>query len=150
MTLRVFPMRLEEANECVRRWHRHHKPVPGHLWSIGVRSEAGLHGVAIASRPVSIVLDDKLTMEIVRVATDGTMNACSKLYAAVRKAGKAMGYERIYTYTLPEEGGASLRAAGFTFDGEAGGPSKAWHSRPGRNAAPIGDDLVGGKWRWVA
>ena len=24
-----------------------------------------------------------------------------------------------------------------------------WHSREGRTAQPVGNDLVGGKWRWV-
>lgn len=137
MTLRVFPMRLREANACVLRWHRHHKPVPGQAFAVGVRDDDGLHGVAIAGRPVSRMLDDGMTLEITRVATDGTRNACSKLYGAVRKAARAMGYDVILTYTLPEEGGASLRAAGFRCEGEAGGPSKAWHSRPGRSAAPI-------------
>ena len=56
--------------------------------------------------------------------------------------------KRLVTYTLPEEGGASLRAAGFVCDGEAGGPSAAWHNRPNRKAQPVGDDLVGGKLRW--
>lgn len=32
-----------------------------------------------------------------------------------------MGYDRIITYTLASETGASLLAAGFTFDGIAGG-----------------------------
>ena len=150
MSLRVVPMRLAQANECVAKWHRHHKRVPGQLFAVGVMDELGLHGVAIAGRPVAGALDDGLTLEIIRVATDGTRNACSKLLGAVRKAARAMGYEVILTYTLPEEGGASLRAAGFRFDGDAGGPSKAWHSRPGRNVQPIGEDVVGGKWRWVA
>ena len=35
-----------------------------------------------------------------------------------------MGYHRILTYTLESEIGTSLRAAGFTFDGMAGG--KQW------------------------
>jgi hypothetical protein len=72
------------------------------------------------------------------------------LYGACRRAARAMGYERVITYTLPEEGGSSLRAAGFRLDGEAGQPSRKWHNRPGRTAAPVGDDMVGGKWRWVS
>jgi hypothetical protein len=44
-----------------------------------------------------------------------------------------------------------LRAAGFRIDKEdAGGPARLWHSRPGRTASPVGSDLVGGKWRWIA
>lgn len=147
----VVPVRLARANEFVERLHRHHRPVPGALFAIGVQDQAEmLRGVAIVGRPVARMLDDGLSAEIVRTCTDGTRNACSMLLAAARKACKAMGYRRVLTYTLPEEGGASLRAAGFLFDGEAGSPSKGWHSRPGRNAQPIGADLVGGKWRWIA
>ena len=32
---------------------------------------------------------------------------------------------------------------------DAGGCSADWHSRRGRRALPVGDDLVGGKWRWL-
>lgn len=32
---------------------------------------------------------------------------------------------------------------------DAGGKSSDWHNRPGRTAQPVGDDLIGGKWRWV-
>jgi len=78
------------------------------------------------------------------------INACSMLYGAARRAARALGHEPIYTYTLPDEGGASLRAAGFRLDKEdAGGSAAMWHSRPGRTAEPVGDDLVGGKWRWI-
>jgi len=59
-----------------------------------------------------------------------------------------MGYARIITYTLPDEGGASLRASGYLLDGDAGGSGAMWASRPGRAAETIGDDLIGGKWRW--
>ena len=62
-----------------------------------------------------------------------------------------MGYKRIFTYTLPEEGGASLRAAGFILDKyDAGSISKKWHNREGRTCQPVGNDLIGGKWRWIA
>lgn len=130
-------------------YHRHSRPTVGHKFSVGVADDE-LRGVAIVGRPVSRHLDDGTTLEITRVCTDGTPNACSMLYGACRRAAKAMGYARILTYTLPNEGGASLRAAGFIFDGDAGGPSAAWHNRIGRTATPVGDDLIGGKWRWVA
>jgi hypothetical protein len=151
-SLKVVPLPLEDANEFVRRLHRHNKPVLGSKFSVGVRDESGrLRGVAIVGRPVARLLDDGLTVEITRVCTDGTRNACSMLYGACRKAAKAMGYERIFTYTLPEEGGASLRAAGFVLDKEsAGNTHKAWHNRPGRTVEAVGDDLIGGKWRWAA
>ena len=58
-------------------------------------------------------IDDGITVEILRVCTDGTHNCCSMLYGACRRAATALGYRRIVTYTLPSEGGASLRAAGY-------------------------------------
>ena len=68
--------------------------------------------------------------------------------AGIRAA--LFGHRPVITYTLPSEGGASLRAAGFRLDKQnAGGPARDWHNRPGRRVLPIEDaDLVGGKWRW--
>lgn len=150
MALRIVPVTLEQANGFVRRFHRHNKPVVGARFCVGVK-DTELCGVAIAGRPVAPRLDDGLTLEITRVCTDGTRNAASMLYGACRKAARAMGYDRIFTYTLPEEGGASLRAAGFKLDkDDAGGSAKMWHNRDGRTVEPVGNDLVGGKWRWAA
>ena len=165
--LAVVPCDLKTANEFVRRLHRHSRPVVGHKFAVAVAARLpigdarpggagyGMHmdcivGVAIVGRPVAPRLDDGRACEITRLCTDGTPNACSMLYGAARRAARAMGYAPIYTYTLPEEGGASLRAAGFRLDKEdAGGSAAMWHNRPGRTAQPVGDDLVGGKWRWI-
>lgn len=156
--LRVVPCDLKTANEFVRKLHRHSRPVVGHKFAVGVeactRTPDGerwtLVGVAIVGRPVAPRLDNGTAAEVTRLCTDGTRNACSMLYGAARRAARALGHHPIYTYTLPDEGGASLRAAGFRLDKEdAGGSAAMWHSRPGRTAEPVGDDLVGGKWRWV-
>jgi hypothetical protein len=147
--LRIVPVRHAAANDFVRRIHRHNKPTLGAIFCVGVADEE-LRGVAIVGRPIARVWDDGMTLEVLRVATDGARNACSMLYGACRRVGKELGYARILTYTLPEEGGASLRAAGFKFDGDAGGSASAWHNREGRSVEPVGNDLVGGKWRWVA
>lgn len=151
MTLRIVSITLKTANEFVRRLHRHSRPVVGYKFAVGVRDETGiLRGVAIVGRPVAPMLDDGLAAEITRLCTDGARNACSMLYGAARKAARALGHDPVFTYTLPEEGGASLRAAGFRLDKEnAGGSAAMWHSREGRSAQPVGDDLIGGKWRWV-
>lgn len=142
-------MKHAAANEFVRTLHRHSRPTLGAIFCVGVADES-VRGVAICGRPVARHLDDGMTIEILRVATDGARNACSMLYGACRRVAKELGYARVLTYTLPEEGGASLRAAGYRFDGEAGGASAMWHNREGRTAIPVGNDLVGGKWRWVA
>lgn len=119
--LRLKPITLREANEYVKLRHRHHKPVAGHKFSIGCEADGRLVGVIIAGRPVSRYLDDGKTLEVTRLCTDGTKNACSFLYAAAARAASAMGYDRIITYTLDTEDGASLRAAGWTCQGKAGG-----------------------------
>ncbi len=150
MNLRVVPVRHREANEFVRRLHRHSRPTVGAVYCVGVADDSGLRGVAIVGRPVARHFDDGETVEILRVCTDGARNACSMLYGACRRAANALGYAKVITYTLPDEGGSSLKASGFRFDGDAGGPSRLWHSRSNRTAAPVGDDLLGGKWRWVA
>jgi hypothetical protein len=110
--LRLKPVSLSEANEYVKQRHRHHKPVVGHKFSIGCEVDGELAGVVIAGRPVSRYLDDGRTLEVTRLCTDGTRNACSFLYAAAARAAAAMGYDRIITYTLDTENGASLRASG--------------------------------------
>lgn len=61
------------------------------------------------------------TLEVNRLCTDGTPNACSILYAAAYRAARAMGYNRVVTYILDTENGSSLKAAGYTCEGRAGG-----------------------------
>lgn len=132
MTLRIVPVSLKEANDFVAAWHRHHLPVVGHKFSIGVADEEGtLHGVAIVGRPVARHYDDGLTLEVNRTATDSTPNANSMLYGAAWRAAKALGYGRLITYTMAGESGASLRAAGWTLLAERPG-RKGWDapSRP--------------------
>ena len=127
--LEIRPITLRAANAEVQRLHRHHKPARGCKFCLSVWLDDEIVGVAIVGRPVARLLDDGLTAEVVRVATDGTKNACSKLYGAAWRAARAMGYRRLVTYTLIEEPGTSLRAAGWRCLGEAGGGS--W-SRKGR------------------
>ena len=76
------------------------------------------------------MLDDGRTAEVVRCCTDGTGNACSMLYRAAWRAVRALGYIKLVTYTLPDEGGASLRAAGMTCVGSAGSGLWSRSSRP--------------------
>lgn len=123
--LRLKPISLKDANAFVAQHHRHHKPVVGHKFSVScVDMNGTLRGVAIVGRPVSRHLDDGLSLEVNRLCTDGTKNACTILYAAAWRAARAMGYERMFTYILETENGASLRASGWDCDGPAGG--KNW------------------------
>ena len=134
LTLR--PVSLAEANAFVALHHRHHKPVTGHRFSIGCTEDGQLVGVAIVGRPVSRYLDNGLTLEVNRLCTDGTKNACSMLYAAAWRAARAMGYQKIITYILDTENGASLRAAGWTCAGIAGGKRWTGSRRPAADLYP--------------
>lgn len=119
--LTIKPMILREANAYVAQNHRHNMPTNGHKWSLACYDDDRLCGVAIAGQPIARKLDDGLTIEVRRVCTDGTYNACSKLYGACARVAKEMGYKRIITYTLQSEPGTSLTASGWKNCGEAGG-----------------------------
>jgi hypothetical protein len=99
VSLRTVPVSFRQAGQFVADWHRHHPPPRGHKFSIGVADGELLVGVAMVGRPVARMLDDGLTLEVTRVATDGHRNACSLLYAAAWQAAKALGYRRLITYT---------------------------------------------------
>jgi len=135
--LTLTPITLREANAFVAAHHRHHQPARGCIACVAVSDESGVRGVAIIGRPVARHLQDGWTAEVNRVATDGAHNACSMLYGAAWRAVKALGYRRLVTYTLPEEGGASLRAAGWRCIGEAGGGSWSCKSRPRVDTHPL-------------
>lgn len=113
--LEVVAVELKLANEFVARLHRHHGPERGHRFSIGVvrLDTRQLCGVAIVGRPKARMINQRRIVEVTRLATDGTRNACSLLYGAAARAAKAIGYEEIITYTLEEEPGTSLRAVGW-------------------------------------
>ena len=119
--IELCPMTLKEANAYVEQHHRHHGPVVGHKFSIGLSDGEKIVGVAIVGRPVARHLDDGWTLEVNRLCTDGTRNACSMLYSAAWRAARAMGYKRLVTYILDTENGASLRASGWKCVGKAGG-----------------------------
>lgn len=128
--LEILPCSLKDANAFVSQHHRHHRPVVGHKFSLAVSDGESICGVAIVGRPVSRMLDDGVTLEVTRVATDGTKNACSALYGAARRATFALGYKRLVTYTLESEGGGSLRGAGWKVIGTADGGSWSRQNRP--------------------
>ena len=62
---------------------------------------------------MSRFLDDGYTLEVNRLCTDGTKNACSMLYGAAARAARAMGYRKIITYILDTEHGASPERSGL-------------------------------------
>ena len=139
--LHVIPLELTEANALVARWHRHHQPSQGHRVSLGAIDPSGtVHGACIVGRPVArLAGSPRDVLEVVRLVTDGTPNACSILYAAAARAGVAMGYRRIQTYILDSEPGITLTAAGWSNEGTAGGGQwKHTDGKPRRTDQPTG------------
>lgn len=134
--LEIVPVSLKEANAFVEQHHRHHKPVVGHKFSVGCTDGENIVGVAIVGRPVARYLDDGWTLEVNRLCTDGTRNACSMLYAAAWRAARAMGYRKLITYILDTEPGTSLRAAGWKCVGQAGGLRWTGRRRPEVDLCP--------------
>lgn len=132
----VVPLTLPVANRFIEHAHRHHGPLPGGFawWAVGAVSDEILVGVALAGRPTNRNNDDGQTVEVQRVATDGTPNACSALYGACARAAKALGARRILTYTLDDESGASLRGAGWKREEDG---IESWWTHPGTRAPAV-------------
>lgn len=141
------PIDFSEACEFIRQHHRHHKPPQGHKFSIAVNDGEKIVGVVMVGRPPARLRDNGWTAEVTRCCTDGTPHAASKLYAAAWRAARAMGYEKLITYTLIEETGTSLKAAGWKLVGKAGGGTWNRKARPRVDKHPTGQKLL---WEMAA
>jgi hypothetical protein len=122
-------MTVRAAMRLVAQWHRHLPKLHGGLFAAGLSSDGELVGCAVAGNPPR-VWQGTGRLVISRVAVHDVPNGCSKLYGALCRAAEALGYAEAWTYTLPEEPGTSLRAAGFedmglTDGGEWSRPSRA-------------------------
>ena len=137
------------ASSFVGRHHAHHRPSVGWKWGHGVRNGDDLVGVCVVGRPVARMLDATTTVEVTRLCVRRDLprtlclNACSMLYGVAARAARQRGFQRIITYTLTEEPGTSLRAAGWQQDAQTRGGSWSRPSRRRQDHAPTGR-----KWRW--
>lgn len=136
MSLELVPCTVRDAMSFVGQHHRHHRAPNGGLFAVACADDArevadALIGVAIVAQPVARMAMDGWTAEVIRLCVlPGHPNACSMLYGACWRAARALGWRRLITYTLPEEGGASLRASGWRCLGEAGGGRWTRKNRP--------------------
>ena len=99
-------------------------------------------GVVTVGNPVARALMGRGIVEVNRlcirrdVAPLLRWNAASMLYGDAARQAERAGFSRIITYSRQDEDGVSLRAAGWTDEGAAGG--RGWHSpsrpRGNRNA----------------
>ena len=142
--MRVVPLTLKQANALVSQLHRHHKPCVGHRFSLGLQEGSELLGAAICGRPVARGVSQYEVLEVSRLVTNGTKNACSMLYQACARVAKEMGFLKIQTYILATEPGTSLKASGWTMVGETAGGDWNCKVRTGRRT----DQPMIGKQRW--
>lgn len=142
--MHITPITLREANDFIEQHHRHHGPVRGWLCGAAVSVAGDVVGVAIAGRPSARHLQDGWTAEVTRccVLPSAPKGACSKLYATLWRACRALGYCKIVTYTLPSESGASLRGAGWKVVHQT--KAESWH----RKERPRIDQPLQAKLRW--
>jgi len=149
MNFTLIPLTLKEANEFVTTHHRHNKKCVGHKFSIGALYNNKLVGVAIIGRPVSRHLDEKYTVEILRVCIKdpSPKNACSFLYGRAWRIWQTMGGKKILTYTLASESGSSMKAVGWEKISETKPfkEGKGWTTRKNRVWQPVHAQL---KFRW--
>lgn len=148
----VRAVELKDANAFVAAHHRHHKPAVGHRFSLGAFVGGTLVGACIVGRPVARNTNQRTCVEVTRLVTDGTYNACSALYAAAARAAKALGYERIQTFILETEPGTSLKASGWVNEGRTG--PNTWTGRQRGVSGRLFDDRrddqpTCGKTRWA-
>lgn len=135
--IKAIPLSLKEVNAYIDQYHRHHSHAQGDKFRVGAEVNGELVGVAQCGRPVSRMLDDGRTLEVIRLCTNGAKNVCSFLYSRCARVAQELGYEKIITYILASEMGSSLKASGWYCDEKsAGGGSWDCESRP-RELEPL-------------
>lgn len=142
--MRTVPITIKTANDFVAQDHRHSGQTAGGKFAIGCQENGQLVGVAICGRPIARLADDGKTLEILRVCTDGTRNVNSFLYDKCRKVAALLGYDRVITYTLQNESGASLRALGAVKESSFGPRKWDMPSRKRKEQAVYKEP----KYRW--
>lgn len=109
----VRPITRDHANEVVEQWHSHHRRVRSHRFALAAFVDDELHGVSIVGNPVAAALQNGITFEVLRLCTNGFPNAASFLLGASWRVAKAMGVERLISYTRNDELGTCYVAAGW-------------------------------------
>lgn len=141
--MKVVPITVKSAQGLVALWHRHLKKIQGGLFAAALEVDGAVVGVGIAANPAR-VWQGTGRFVIARIAVvEGHRNGCSMLYGALCRAGRALGYREAWTYTLPDEPGTSLRAAGFKHMGATDGGTHSREARP--REAPVRPEA---KQRW--
>jgi len=137
---------LREADRFIALHHRHHVPAQGGIVALGLWEGEELVGVSVLGRPLSRELQRQGVVEITRLCVRPEVkHAGSALLGRARRVAQSLGFSRIVTYTQPEEGGASLRAAAMQVDLELTN-GRDWDTPTLRRNPPL--HPVARKARW--
>lgn len=152
----IAPITGKEAVRWVAETHRHLPKIQGALFAVSVEWHGLRVGVATVGNPARVwqgtgrvVVTRCAVLPDLEKVTDkrGKEHAppvCTMLYSRCAEAARALGYREIWSYTLGEEDGRSLRAAGFEYRGESPASENWEPSRPGRRPVETGP-----KGRWM-
>ena len=127
MNLYVRPIPVKRALRFCAETHRRLPSLQGGMWAVASLRDGTTVGVAIVGRPTARHLDSDAppldALQVLRVAcvegdasARGHKGACSMLYGACARAARSMGAQDLFTYIHDDEGGVSLRAAGWLED----------------------------------
>jgi hypothetical protein len=142
--LSVRPWTVKQGKPWVQRVHRHLPSINGAKWCVRAQRGGEVVGAALVGPAARLLGQD--TLEVLRVAVLADQpHVCSLLYGACSRAARAMGAENLVTYTLLDEPGTSLKAAGWKYGGVTDGGE--WN-RPSRPRAKVRDSRP--KHRWWA
>ena len=145
--LALRPCSVSAALAYVASTHRRLPRLQGGMFAVSVvdPETLELRGVAIVGNAPCAWMK-RGALAITRVAVpEGVPNGCSMLYGACSRAAKALGATDLVTFTHADEGGASLRAAGWVNAGVSRGgarlqtgPSQSRHRRQDPLAGAVG------------
>lgn len=146
----IVPCTGRSALRWIAEHHRHLPKLQGALFAAAVEHGGQIVGVGTAGNPARkwqgtarFVITRVATLPVGLLENGHAAPYCTMLYAALCRAGAALGYREAWTYTLEHESGTSLRAAGFEFQGWSEG-AYGHESRPGRTTVQPGRK---GRWR---
>ena len=77
--LQITPISFKEANEFVKNYHRHHKPVPGSKFCLAVSHGGEVVGVAIVGRPVGLLKSTDVALMVQKTPVPSFMQVLGKL-----------------------------------------------------------------------
>lgn len=150
----VKPITIKRANEFIEKNHRHHRPTARNTgrWALAAYDlNNKMVGAVIAGNPVSATYMDGVTIELTRLCVheSAPKGTCSFLISRCCSIWKMMGGEKIITYTLASETGASLRGAGWTLAATVK-PHKRWLNKTKSDGIARADLHVYtvSKYRW--